>query len=183
MAGRNRATADGVNTLLTSRRMRVWSGGSRHSSDHCSCWWKAAHRGSGSGRPTSAWLYRWVYARPSRRSRRVSCTSAKRVIVHCPVRWFQNPGVASRTALSAGYGSARKAGSAGSKRAMTASSSGEPVMRPGYVPSAPPGRPAALTLIRVPHPRPECHTPDPSATPPTRVPRFNRVLTPTPGCG
>src|SRR5262245_28883272 len=36
-------------------------------------------------------------------------------MVHCPVRSFQNPGVCSRSAFSAGYGSAMNDGSSGAK--------------------------------------------------------------------
>ena len=149
MSSPRRSTARGVNTFWTRRRSRVWSGGSSASSDHSSCSWNADQRGSGSGRPSSAWVKRCVYARPMRRSRSAAAMSAKRVSIHCWLASFQKIGVASRNAFNTGYGSAMNAGSDGSKWIDGSSAGGTPTTL-AIVPSC---RPAGVELGEAGYPR------------------------------
>jgi hypothetical protein len=58
--GRSDSTMRGVKALETSRRIRVWSGGSRSSSPCSLSVWNGSYAGSGALRPNSSWVKRWV---------------------------------------------------------------------------------------------------------------------------
>lgn len=74
--GTSCSTVRGVNALETSRRIRVWSGGSRSSSPCPLSVSKGSCAAGGGVRPNSSCVKRCRYVRPSRRSRSSADTSA-----------------------------------------------------------------------------------------------------------
>ena len=74
--GRRPSTNRGVNAFETSRRTRVWSGGSMSRMPALMRSQNGACHGGGSGCPISACVAWWRYVLPSLRSRNSALTSS-----------------------------------------------------------------------------------------------------------
>jgi hypothetical protein len=74
--GRSRSTVRGVNAFDTSRRIRVWSGGSRSSIPWSFSTWNGSCSAGGAVRAKSSCVNRCWYVRPRRRSLSSADTSA-----------------------------------------------------------------------------------------------------------